>query len=619
MFEQTNEQHSVPDLNLQQNNNLSILNAPPQVYSIDENKQIKPHKKRVFLIILFLFVFLLLIVGGFFWYIRAEAMYFAYKMSFPWGDDIKNYSIESKSEIFLPDDLLNQIKPGLFVNGSTTKEQIDKIKSVDSEFNIKIIDKDFEINASSKLGNIEILEYILKYFYKDSIYIKAGLSKILPSIPISDKWIYLPINQEGGFLEDSFMPTNQINKYIPKFSTYNIKNIKEIEILKYINILDPHESKEYKGEKFKKINISIKKGKSVDFFFYMMKKVLSEEEYNSAYKEYQDSKNRNDEAFQRSSELLNSLENNISISFWINKKTKIVNEIDYSIKDFDISKIFQAYNIGKENQNINIYISSVFNELEDYKIEKPIDAMSLKEVFFSPLYVMSGSSTSTNQLILSGASTSKELSPDTLRDSDGDSLLDIYESFYNSDPKDSDTDRDGYIDGNEVLNGYNPNGKKSSDKLNDDKNIFYFAYGSNMDLERMTLRCGEKNFVGFSNSHLKDFKFYFYNRGYANIKPQKSSIVYGALYKINKNCLDGLDKAEGYPNLYQRQIVKIINPIGNFDAQVYIVKNDNSIGVPSQSYFDAVIKGAAQYGLPKNYIGEINDLYNIKNGLNIIE
>lgn len=200
-----------------------------------------------------------------------------------------------------------------------------------------------------------------------------------------------------------------------------------------------------------------------------------------------------------------------------------------------------------------------------------------------------------------------EIPDKIVEDSDGDNFLDFYEKIYNSDPNSSDTDQDGYTDGNEVIHGYNPNSPKISDKLNDDRNIFYFAYGSNMDFDKMITRCGENNFVGFL-SHLNDYKFYFYNRGYANIKPQKSSVVSGVLYKINKQCLSGLDRAEGYPSIYQRQIVKIKNIFGEFDAQVYIVENDNTTGSPSEEYFQTVVDGAIQHGLPKDYIKSIYTL-----------
>ncbi|MFA6097999.1 MAG: hypothetical protein WCV50_04335 [Patescibacteria group bacterium] len=43
-------------------------------------------------------------------------------------------------------------------------------------------------------------------------------------------------------------------------------------------------------------------------------------------------------------------------------------------------------------------------------------------------------------------------------DSDGDGLSDLREKLYDADPKNPDTDGDGYLDGAEVDAGYNPNG-----------------------------------------------------------------------------------------------------------------------------------------------------------------
>ena len=44
-------------------------------------------------------------------------------------------------------------------------------------------------------------------------------------------------------------------------------------------------------------------------------------------------------------------------------------------------------------------------------------------------------------------------------DSDGDKLSDYDEvKTYGTDPLNPDTDADGYLDGEEVLNGYNPKG-----------------------------------------------------------------------------------------------------------------------------------------------------------------
>ncbi|MEK7498366.1 MAG: hypothetical protein AAB611_00715, partial [Patescibacteria group bacterium] len=45
-----------------------------------------------------------------------------------------------------------------------------------------------------------------------------------------------------------------------------------------------------------------------------------------------------------------------------------------------------------------------------------------------------------------------------LIDKDKDGLLDAQEVYYGTDSNNSDTDGDGYKDGDEVKNGYNPNG-----------------------------------------------------------------------------------------------------------------------------------------------------------------
>lgn len=60
----------------------------------------------------------------------------------------------------------------------------------------------------------------------------------------------------------------------------------------------------------------------------------------------------------------------------------------------------------------------------------------------------------------------KELGTDIYSaDSDGDSVLDKEEiEVWKTDPKKADTDGDGYWDGFEIMNGYNPNGSGKLDQ-----------------------------------------------------------------------------------------------------------------------------------------------------------
>lgn len=138
--------------------------------------------------------------------------------------------------------------------------------------------------------------------------------------------------------------------------------------------------------------------------------------------------------------------------------------------------------------------------------------------------------------------------------------------------------------------------------------LFYFAYGSNMSLARMTERCGTDNFVDLGKAQLPGYSFYFYGRGHANIKPMASQTMEGVLFQIKDSCLKSLDQVEGYPNTYQRQSVKVNWQDNNVLAQVYIVQNDHTTGKPTDEYYQIVLNGAQEHNLSTSYIQQIKDL-----------
>ncbi len=138
--------------------------------------------------------------------------------------------------------------------------------------------------------------------------------------------------------------------------------------------------------------------------------------------------------------------------------------------------------------------------------------------------------------------------------------------------------------------------------------LFYFAYGSNMSLERMTERCGKENFVDLGKAKLPGYSFYFYGRGHANIRPMASQTIEGVLFQIQDSCLQDLDQVEGYPNIYQRQSVKITWKNTNVLAQAYIVEKDQTLAKPSPEYYQTVLSGAEEHDLSEGYIQYIKDL-----------
>ena len=81
--------------------------------------------------------------------------------------------------------------------------------------------------------------------------------------------------------------------------------------------------------------------------------------------------------------------------------------------------------------------------------------------------------------------------------------------------------------------------------------MFYFAYGSNLNKQRMKKRCkGAKFLQAYSRNGYKLIFSYRDSKepyGYANIEKIKNFKVPGAIWKITKEDEKELDGYEGFP------------------------------------------------------------------------
>lgn len=124
--------------------------------------------------------------------------------------------------------------------------------------------------------------------------------------------------------------------------------------------------------------------------------------------------------------------------------------------------------------------------------------------------------------------------------------------------------------------------------------MLYFAYASNLSKGYMLTRCSEA--VPVKKVILKDYRLVF--NELANIEEEVGSQVQGALYVISKEELDKLDRLEGYPDLYDRKIVEVLDQKGNtYDAVAYIM-NDKKLELPPEHYYQILIKGYHDWNLP---------------------
>ena len=129
---------------------------------------------------------------------------------------------------------------------------------------------------------------------------------------------------------------------------------------------------------------------------------------------------------------------------------------------------------------------------------------------------------------------------------------------------------------------------------------FYFAYGSNMDVDRVRDR--GMGFVARSAGRLPGYRLVFNKRAkglegvaHANIERDDSAQVEGVLYALSApENITQMDPYEGYPVRYDRVIVLIETDAGQRAAWVYEANPEfiETHCKPTQPYLGHLLAGA---------------------------
>lgn len=131
--------------------------------------------------------------------------------------------------------------------------------------------------------------------------------------------------------------------------------------------------------------------------------------------------------------------------------------------------------------------------------------------------------------------------------------------------------------------------------------MYYFAYGSNMNRERMASRCPGATPLG--KGILLDKVLV--ERYYADIEDQPGSRVNGLIWEIFEDDLYSLDRYEGYPELYDRYIADIIFDGRTVKAFVYemtpATKLDRNGKFYSPAYREICSQGAITHGIEDGF------------------
>jgi cation transport regulator ChaC len=146
--------------------------------------------------------------------------------------------------------------------------------------------------------------------------------------------------------------------------------------------------------------------------------------------------------------------------------------------------------------------------------------------------------------------------------------------------------------------------------------VWYFAYGSNMDCDQKCERTGTIREARVAQ--LQGFRLAFNKRRksdesvVANIMPDASSVTWGVIYRCRPDAITTLDKFEGVrQGHYSRKTVNVITRDGeSIEALAYVAMMAFVCdeGIPSVEYLRHILNGAKQHGLPGGYIAAIERL-----------
>lgn len=126
---------------------------------------------------------------------------------------------------------------------------------------------------------------------------------------------------------------------------------------------------------------------------------------------------------------------------------------------------------------------------------------------------------------------------------------------------------------------------------------YYIAYGSNLSEEQMARRCPTATIVG--TAILENWRLLF--NGPASIERKQGYQVPVLIWDIQPEDERSLDRYEGYPSYYRKEMLKVKVKDQIIDAMVYIM-NTNKESQPGQFYYDVLDKGYERFGFNKKIL-----------------
>jgi hypothetical protein len=143
---------------------------------------------------------------------------------------------------------------------------------------------------------------------------------------------------------------------------------------------------------------------------------------------------------------------------------------------------------------------------------------------------------------------------------------------------------------------------------------YYLAYGSNLNIRQMALRCPTSKPVG--TAVIKDYGLLFKGNktgAYLTIEPKVGAEVPVAVWSVEPADEKRLDVYEGFPTFYYKTELEL--PVRYFSGKtvvrkafVYIMHEERKLGIPTSAYIRTCVDGYRQFGFDLKYLRKAMDI-----------
>ena len=138
---------------------------------------------------------------------------------------------------------------------------------------------------------------------------------------------------------------------------------------------------------------------------------------------------------------------------------------------------------------------------------------------------------------------------------------------------------------------------------------YYIAYGSNLNVRQMRMRCPSARRIG--TSELKGYELLFKGSktgSYLTVEKKPGSSVPVGVWEVTQADEKALDRYEGFPNFYYKKELTLpikgirTGKIRKRRVFVYIMHEDRPLGLPSGSYVRTCLDGYRNFGFDESVL-----------------